>query len=284
MVEFQPERLYHYTSIESLALILKNKTLRLRALTQMDDLQEAESDSVQNYGQFVFVSSWTDDSIEHLPMWEMYSSMESGVRISLPVDPFKICDYSTFQFRNPTDEERSLSKSDVERYPIVDTLSMISDFKGNAISPSLGHQLCRVVYVDDNEVEKLNPTVEMFDDNGVRLALKSMGIYKSKAWEFQREWRYRLALAPTFNIQSGNNDWLKYPDKVMLEAILHGKLECPRDYLDLYLADDKFSQLEITTSPCITAGYRTIVELLVKEYCPQAKITASRLENKIRPK
>lgn len=32
--------LYHYTSLESLALILKNRTIRLNPLDKMDDLQE----------------------------------------------------------------------------------------------------------------------------------------------------------------------------------------------------------------------------------------------------
>ncbi len=32
--------LYHYTSIETLALILSNRTFRLNSLDQMDDLQE----------------------------------------------------------------------------------------------------------------------------------------------------------------------------------------------------------------------------------------------------
>lgn len=284
MKDTKPERLYHYTTIESLALILKNKTLRLRALTEMDDLQEAESDSIQNYGQFIFVSSWTEDSNEHIPMWEMYSSMKAGVRISLPRDPFKIYDYETFQFRNPTEKERKLAETDKQHYPIIDEITLVHDYKGGLIDPSIGHQLCQIKYVDEGETEKLNPKVELFDDVGVQLALKEMGIYKSKAWEFQREWRYRLALSPAFPIRAGDSRWMQYPNKVMLETILHDKLVCPLNYLDLQLAEDKFNQMEITTSPCISEGNRTIVDLLVKSYCPEAKIIRSRFENKVRSK
>lgn len=35
--------LFHYTSIESLALILSNHTFRFTSLDQMDDLQEKET-------------------------------------------------------------------------------------------------------------------------------------------------------------------------------------------------------------------------------------------------
>lgn len=37
------EFLYHYTTISNLALILKNRTLRLNSLNRVEDLQEAKS-------------------------------------------------------------------------------------------------------------------------------------------------------------------------------------------------------------------------------------------------
>ena len=58
--------LYHYTNIETLALILSNHTFRFRSLDQMDDLQEKETSDLKNVGQFCFISSWTDDSTERV--------------------------------------------------------------------------------------------------------------------------------------------------------------------------------------------------------------------------
>lgn len=57
MEEHMQEYLYHYTSIENLALILKNRTIRLNTLDKMDDLQEQKTRDVQNFGKFFFVSS-----------------------------------------------------------------------------------------------------------------------------------------------------------------------------------------------------------------------------------
>lgn len=82
--------LYHYTSIETLALILSNRTFRLNSLDQMDDLQEKETSDIKNIGQFCYISSWTDDETESIPMWKMYSSLDSGVRIKLKANPFKL--------------------------------------------------------------------------------------------------------------------------------------------------------------------------------------------------
>ena len=44
--------LYHYTNIETLALILKNRTIRFNSLDRMDDLQEQQTADVKNIGQF----------------------------------------------------------------------------------------------------------------------------------------------------------------------------------------------------------------------------------------
>ena len=41
------EYLYHYTSIETLLLILKNKTLAFNSLINVDDLEECESKDIK---------------------------------------------------------------------------------------------------------------------------------------------------------------------------------------------------------------------------------------------
>ena len=85
-----PDYLFHYTNIETLSLILANRTFRLTSLNQLDDLQEKETGDTPNFGQFCYVSSWTDDKTESIPMWNMYSSLESGIRIKLKANPFKL--------------------------------------------------------------------------------------------------------------------------------------------------------------------------------------------------
>ena len=84
------EYLYHYTNIETLALILKNRTIRFNSLDKMDDLQEQQTADIKNIGQFCYISSWTEDDTESIPMWNMYASLNLGVRIKLRKNPFKI--------------------------------------------------------------------------------------------------------------------------------------------------------------------------------------------------
>lgn len=65
--------LYHYTSLETLALILKNKTLCFNNLRNVDDMEEAQSEDMGEFGKFVYISCWTADSEESIPLWNLYT-------------------------------------------------------------------------------------------------------------------------------------------------------------------------------------------------------------------
>ena len=66
-------KIYHYTTIETLALILKNKTIRFNRLDKVDDMEEAMygSGGLNIFlGQYCFVSCWTKDDKENLSLWK----------------------------------------------------------------------------------------------------------------------------------------------------------------------------------------------------------------------
>lgn len=63
--------LYRYTSLESLAFILAKHKIRFNSLDKMDDLQEQQSADIVNLGRYIFISSWTEDDNESIPMWNM---------------------------------------------------------------------------------------------------------------------------------------------------------------------------------------------------------------------
>ena len=51
-----------------------------------------------------------------------------------------------------------------------------------------------------------------------------------------------------------------------------------KKYIDVEISDEAFKQMEITLPPCITPGYRIIVESLIKQYNPTAIIHNSTLK------
>jgi hypothetical protein len=89
-----PKYLYHYTSISTLAAILKNETIRFSNLTKVDDLEESK---YSTYGKYVFVSCWTEKVDEDIPTWIMYGNkmefVPNSVEIESDSSGYSLIDY-----------------------------------------------------------------------------------------------------------------------------------------------------------------------------------------------
>ena len=100
-------KIHHYTNIETLALILKYRTIRFNRLDQVDDLEEGTVESLGvRVCKYAFVSCWTEVFEENIPLWKMnctpkvlcptfgvqfkmYGGDFGGVRISMEREMFK---------------------------------------------------------------------------------------------------------------------------------------------------------------------------------------------------
>lgn len=60
-------KLHHYTTIETLALILDSSKIRFNRLTNVDDIQEAELYGKYSVAPFLYVSCWTTSEVENIP-------------------------------------------------------------------------------------------------------------------------------------------------------------------------------------------------------------------------
>jgi PIN domain nuclease of toxin-antitoxin system len=273
--------LYHYTNVDSLALIMKNKTIRLNSLDKMDDLQEQMSEDKQNFGKFVFVSSWTAEETESIPMWRMYTPKQRGVRIKLPINPF--VEY------NPTIGEiakysNSVFSGDEASQSNLRTIIPISEvFNGEFFltNYAINSQLFEVKYTDDDNL--LRPTVLKIINDKFSITLSDIGIYKNNYWEFQKEWRYRLMFLPISvpklmqeQMQGINTEM----EKLQLRTIA-GQAALSFNHYDLKIRDDSFTDMNIILAPDISESSKEFVELLVKEYCTNCTINESVLTNLI---
>ena len=77
-------KLFHYTTIQTLALILENKTIRFTRLDQLDDFYEVGIYKSENT-KSIFVSCWSErkDGAESIPQWSLYGGNKKGVIIGL---------------------------------------------------------------------------------------------------------------------------------------------------------------------------------------------------------
>lgn len=267
------ECLYHYTSVEVLALILKYRTIRFNSLNNMDDLQEQETSDIANIGQFCYISSWTEDETESIPMWKMYSSLESGVRIKLRKCPFKI-------YENTADSLSKVIKITEDKTngkPLLSIISLNDIFsKGFFSYQAFSKQedlLHKVEYTDDKE--KLYPKLLSTNDDAFSISLGELGKYKNLHWEFQKEWRYILSILP-LNLNQPVED-MERSFTIVANKIKEGLEKQPFPYYDMEIDGEVYKNMEITLSPRISAGNREIVELLKARYNPMMIVKDSEL-------
>lgn len=273
----QIEYLYHYTSIESLALILKNRTIRLNPLDKMDDLQEQKTADVENLGKFVFVSSWTEDAKESIPMWKMYTPMVSGVRIRLRKNPFAWHSTCAMELSARLGSQLSPDSDPNAKMPTFLDLSDLVE-KGYMTPQAFkGDILKQVEYTD--ELSKLEPKVSKLCEGRVEINIGSLGRVKNTHWEFQKEWRYIMfIMSVNYRENLMTSD---IPLSISVSKLLQGKERPPFRYFDLEIDPKYFEEMEIVCSPKMTMGNRVILESLVEKYNPKARIIESVLLGKI---
>ena len=272
-MDMAPEYLYHYTNIETLALILKNRTIRFNSLDKMYDIQENMTADLENAGKFVFISCWTDDEEESIPMWNMYASLEQGVRIRLKTAPFKV-------YLTTADDLRKVSKLPVmdatEGKPLKSIVPIVEMFKEGfivpqAIVPDFSQLLHKVIYT--NEQDKLYPKLLSENKDNFNVALDKMGKYKNTHWKFQNEWRYILHILPlniNQSIDKSEKESLEFANKVRTDRAIQ-----PFRYYDMVISDEAFEDMQITMSPKLSPGSKAIAESLIKEFNPSTELLES---------
>lgn len=271
------EYLYHYTSIEKLALILKNRTIRLNPLDKLDDLQEQKTADVENIGKFVFISSWTDDMCESIPMWKMYTDPTAGVRVRMRKNPF------VWHGTHGGDIERVLgipALDEKTKNAYVNTFLDLSKMMAGgyySVQGWGGQILEKVTYTDD--IDKLEPTILNKDGGKVNVQMGCLGKYKNTHWEFQKEWRYIMTFV-SMNFCVGM-EAMQELFNITVNKMAQGKEPPPFRFYDLDIDPVCFGEMEITCSPQMSLGNRILLESLVEKYNPTAVINESSLLGKL---
>ncbi|MDN0069552.1 DUF2971 domain-containing protein [Collinsella ihumii] len=267
-----PARLYHYTNIDTLALILGNKSIRLMPLCGLDDPQENQTKDLYNFGRFFFVSCWTDDVRESIPMWRMYTNLDAGVRISLPANPFRSYTYTKEEvssiFNIPVDRIDG-DETITTFLPLEDAVSgmcSIAIFGGDKV-------LKKIEYTDD--VSKLMPEIVKKHNENTELDWSTFGVCKNTGWEFQHEWRYLLNLTP-LNL-FGDLSSLEERASQMVQGMIDGTASAPCECYDLRISDEAFAQIEITPSPKMSMGNQMLLKYLLDAHGLSDRMRQSQL-------
>lgn len=272
----EKELLYHYTSIETLALILKHKTICFNNLLNVDDIEEAETKDLGNFGKYFNVSCWTEDKEESIPLWNLYTPNMKGVRIGLPRFPFKKYYFKAGKFG---------LTSDIETY--INLESVYNEDKGSIIANM--PILLKVEYTNDeekiypkvrecNNLPLLREVIKTGNINGydlnVNYSLKDLGKYKRDNWSFQKEWRYIISVGP-ISLKSeptveGNIDYVRRLEDTQSPA--------PYDRIFLEIDEKFLDDMEILIGPNSSEAEKIIINSLIREYAPKATLKESNLK------
>ena len=238
--------------------------MKFSCLEQLNDLTEGLTSDVGQFGKYVFVSCWTETSEENIPLWNMYTPNMSGVRIRLPMHPFKR--YGLVEIKGTRTAGR-FQNSIVPKEEIIgkDYLVFPTSFQSH-----------KIIYTDD---ERLLPKIsDVTGDGKISINLKLLGKYKSTAWSFEAEWRYLLWIFPSapFNFADRN-----YDDQMVneLRQVLIKKVLQFTSYF-LTIRDEAFEQMEVVLGPKHTEGDVIMIQALLGTYNPKAIFKLSTLKIK----
>ena len=287
-----PKELYHYTSISTLASILKNETIKFNNLSHVDDLEEEKSQELKSIGQYVFVSCWSSGSNESIPNWTIYGNKMNGVRIKLPIYPFKAHIVSLGDIENTLPQDLK-DKWNIEGSGLLsfcrpeyiynrDHYMFAGSMTKNTIklfNDCYRDILCKVDYTNDKNL--IYPSIFESKEDSFVLKIPLVGIYKNNYWSFQREWRYRLVLMP-FSM----DEVYRNPITIMQTAMgrIWNGYKLPVESLFLDIDNKYFDKMEITMGPLCNDGDYYIVEQLLKSkgLNPEKVMKKSDLTDKIR--
>lgn len=262
---------HHYTSIDTLELILMNRTIRLNRLDHVDDKQESELIAHRHWSKFIFVSSWTTNSHEARAMWD-YPRL-NGVMISLPKFPFKKYHLTSKPHLNffgeavlsPVPFEKMYNEEWMFMMPPV-----VEEIFGNdVVYDPAPERLVEAHWVDEK------------GDHHFNLG-QDLARIKDIAWKYQEEFRYVFCIAPVdaadfHNWQSSGN--IEAFFRTGYKNFIYGS-DMPIDYFDVELGDS-LESIHVTLGPACSESERRRIEGLILKYTSAGTLASSRLTGKL---
>ncbi len=249
-------KIYHYTTIETLALILENKTLRFNNARHVDDLVEAITEDYGSMQDYVFISCWSKNEIESIPLWKIYGGNGHGVRLE--------------------SDTRYINFEGTET-PINGIYKIVTNVKKQ-------HDNHYFINVWQNR-ESINPyfITNYSDEN--RIFKKDTSTATQKSWEFQidstfntkgTEWSFEdevrfILLGCDLEVNESKDNWQLVFNKIT------SKKQFTADFVDLVITDNFLDNLTITLGPLQSTAESLIVESLISKYNPKIKLKKSEL-------
>lgn len=246
------KKIYHYTDITTLGLILKNKTIRFKRFDLMDD--RTETDGLpemlkKNY----FLSCWVLDKNEKIPQWAMYSP--NGVRIEMPVKwykkfPIPIAGTDQYLEKMPVEDSHPAKNLFYPR-PFFDWYQNGQKYY---FAPPMDEEdgfIVKVEYDENFATLKKEHWRENEDGNGISLSHIATPIrFKDAYWSFQDEVRFYLHANCKHEERDGVPEYIDLPidENALKEIKIRVYPNCSKEDFQRVkdLVSDNFATLDST--------------------------------------
>lgn len=243
-------KIYHYTSIETLALILSSKKLRFTRLDLLDDRKEVNGAPPKKHIG-AYVSCWTENKEESIAQWSLYTNMK-GIRIEMDKEFYHIYEHG---------ENRYKVHSPIHPNHL--------GINGNIIVPPLLENpkgfYTKVEYWEDFK-EKKRAGFRTWDNVKTRVVTldytpetyDALVKYKDPIWKFQEETRFFIVMLPC------------------------GK-RLPKFY-DMEIKQVVLDNIRVRLNPDCSKSDNIIVSSLLKEFTRNGSVKLSNLHEVYRKK
>ncbi|MBC2703438.1 hypothetical protein [Desulfobacula sp.] len=243
---------YHYTSIEKLTLILNSQNIRFTRADLVNDLEEINIIDKPEIKKSAFISCWTSQNNESIPMWNLYGGISKGVRIKL---------------RYPIFEGASVAYNVENHHCNIMNLKNISNF----IKRDGDHEWVKYLFGPIKVNYAKNVAVYVIGNNN-SLIVEKIGTQKLEHWKFENESRF-LALA--------NHEWNSSTKQFELKQEPYYS-KTKDNYFDIRIDKNIFNKMEVTLGPSCQYPEQIIVESLIEKFTTNGKVKLSELKEKIR--
>ncbi len=226
--------------------------MRFSRADLVNDLEEVNVVDRTEIKKSAFISCWTSDDNESIPMWNLYAKNLRGVRIKLQSPIF----------------DGSSAPSEIKDHGC--NILILKNLK-NLIGRAADYEwvkylfgLIKVEYKNDNKVYVNGPSNS--------LIVKNIGTIKPAHWQFENEYRF-LALA--------NHEWNSKTNSFEIKIYQYYS-EVVAEYLDVEIDEKIFNKLEVRLGPSCEESELIIVNSLLKTYTNYGAVSESQLKNRIK--
>lgn len=263
--------IYHYTNIETLALILDQGKIRFNRLDQVDDILESSEFKRFNFSKYLFVSCWTENPEDNIALWTMYSRNMKGVRIGFDRLPFKM------KRVNKSSSHIPIEVTGERELPLTIDECFHTDYFIVPLFMDEKQFYKKIQYLDDFELkQRYDLMVEKVKNQdgtySISAKTEDFAKIKHKRWTFQEETRFVLLIVPPIKIQDISN---------AIDQIVSG-VPLNITYFDMDLDKSILQEMAITIGPNCSQADKLIVESLRTKYCLKNEVKDSELTKIIR--